>query len=59
VFLATVNCPIEGAICVLESSADLQQWIKVRVGAISGGAVELTDPHAAGSPMRFYRVLVP
>jgi hypothetical protein len=59
VFHATVNCPVEGAFCVLESSSDLEQWSKVRVGTSSGGTVELTDARAGDSPGKFYRVLIP
>ncbi|MCL4180585.1 MAG: VCBS repeat-containing protein [Verrucomicrobia bacterium] len=59
VFHATMNCPVDGAVCVLESSSDLERWSKVKVGTISGGTVELTDAHAVDSPTRFYRVLVP
>ena len=59
VFHVTANCAVEGAVCVLESSSDLERWSKVQVGTSSGGTVELTDVHAAGSPTRFYRVLVP
>jgi hypothetical protein len=59
VFHTIANCPVEGAVCVLESSSDLERWSKVQVGTSSGGTVELTDVHAAGSPTRFYRVLVP
>jgi hypothetical protein len=59
VFHATVNCTLEGAVCVLESSTDLEQWRKVQVGTIAGGAVELTDAHANGMPTWFYRVWVP
>jgi len=59
VFHATVNCPVDGAVCVLESSSDLERWAKVKVGTVSGGTVELTDAHASQSPTRFYRVLVP
>jgi hypothetical protein len=35
--------PVEGAVCVLESSSDLERWSKVQVGTSSGGTVELTD----------------
>ena len=59
VFHATVNCPVDGAVCVLESSSDLERWSKVRVGTSSGGTVELTDARAGDSPGKFYRVLVP
>jgi hypothetical protein len=59
VFHATVNCPVDGVVCVLESSSDLERWTKVKVGTVSGGTVELTDAYAAQSPTRFYRVLVP
>jgi enediyne biosynthesis protein E4 len=59
VFHATVNCSIDGAVCVLESSSDLERWTKVRVGTSSGGTVELTDARAGDSPGKFYRVLVP
>jgi hypothetical protein len=59
VFHATVNCSVDGAVCVLESSSDLEHWTKVRVGTSSGGTVELTDARAGDSPGKFYRVLVP
>jgi hypothetical protein len=59
VFHATVNCSVDGAVCVLESSSDLERWTKVRVGTSSGGTVELTDARAGESPGKFYRVLVP
>jgi hypothetical protein len=59
VFHATVNCGVDEAVCVLESSADLDRWTKVRVGTISGGSVELTDARAGDAPGKFYRVLVP
>jgi enediyne biosynthesis protein E4 len=59
VFHATVNCSIDGAVCVLESSSDLERWTKVRVGTSSGGTVELTDARGGDSPGKFYRVLVP
>jgi hypothetical protein len=59
VFHATVNCSVDGAVCVLESSSDLERWTKVRVGTSSGGTVELTDARAGDSPGKFYRVLVP
>jgi hypothetical protein len=58
-FHATVKCTVEGAVCVLESSSDLEQWRKVQVGTIAGGGVELTDAHANGMPARFYRIMVP
>jgi hypothetical protein len=59
VFHATVNCSVDGAVCVLESSSDLERWTKVRVRTSSGGTVELTDGRAGDSPGKFYRVLVP
>jgi enediyne biosynthesis protein E4 len=59
VFHATANCAVEGAVCVLEASSDLERWSKVQVGTSSGGTVELTDARAGDSPTRFYRVLVP
>jgi enediyne biosynthesis protein E4 len=59
VFHATANCSVDGAVCVLESSSDLERWTKVRVGTSSGGTVELTDARAGDSPGKFYRVLVP
>jgi len=59
VFHATVNCPVDGAVCVLESSSDLDRWTKVKVGTVSGGTVDLTDTRATQSPTRFYRVSVP
>jgi enediyne biosynthesis protein E4 len=59
VFHATVNCSVDGAVCVLESSSDLERWTKVRVGTSSGGTVKLTDARAGDSPGKFYRVLVP
>ncbi|MCL4181627.1 MAG: hypothetical protein KJ072_28305, partial [Verrucomicrobia bacterium] len=59
VFHAIASCPVEGAVCVLESSFDLDRWSKVQVGTSSGGTVQLTDVHAAGSRAKFYRVLVP
>jgi hypothetical protein len=59
VFQATVNCSVDGAVCVLESSSDLERWTKVRVGTSSGGTVKLTDARAGESPGKFYRVLVP
>ncbi|MCL4181425.1 MAG: ASPIC/UnbV domain-containing protein, partial [Verrucomicrobia bacterium] len=59
VFHATASCPVEGAVCVLESSSDLERWSKVQVGTSSGGTVQLPDVHAVGSPTTFYRVLVP
>jgi hypothetical protein len=59
VFHATVNCSVNGAVCVLESSSDLERWTKVRVGTSSGSTVELTDAFAGDSPGKFYRVLVP
>ena len=59
VFHATMNCPVDGVVCVLESSSDLERWSKVQVRTNLTGTVEFTDAHAAESPTRFYRVLVP
>ena len=58
-FHAAVNCPVEGAVCVLESSSDLERWSKVQVQKNLTGTVQFTDVHATDSSTRFYRVLVP
>ena len=59
VFQATVNCPVDGVLCVMEASSDFERWSKVQVRTNVTGTVEFTDAQAADSPTRFYRVLVP
>jgi hypothetical protein len=56
---ATVNCPVAGIRCVLETSVDLEQWSKVQVRTNVTGTVKFIFSDATGAPTRFYRVMVP
>lgn len=47
-----------GALCVLEASSDLREWLPVTTGTAMAGGMVLDDP-MAGRVARFYRVVEP
>jgi uncharacterized delta-60 repeat protein len=49
---------IAGSSIVIESSTDLVQWTAIQTNVITGGVGSFTDPAAANSPGRYYRLRV-
>jgi uncharacterized delta-60 repeat protein len=47
-----------GSSIVIESSTDLVQWTSIQTNVITGGVGSFTDPAAANSPGRYYRLRV-